>query len=109
MPGTLVWQYLVDDHPVVHVNASAVEDVHDRLDANPGDHEVALQAQTTFRDDPRHALRPFERGDGVFENRPDAMSAMQVGDTLPDGLAKHAEERRLRGFDGDDIEVFLSE
>jgi taurine dioxygenase len=33
----------------------------------------------------------------------------QVGDALPDSLSQHSEEGRLCGFDGDDIEVFLSE
>jgi hypothetical protein len=37
------------------------------------------------------------------------MRAMQVGDALPDGLPRHPEEGRLCVFDGDDIEVFLSE
>src|SRR5687768_1842465 len=100
---------LVDDHPVVHLNASAVEDVHDGLDADPRHHEVALQAQTTFRDDPGHAVSTCERGDRVFENRPNAMRAMQVGDALPDRLAEDAEQRRFCGLDGDDIQAFLSQ
>ena len=33
---------------------------------------------------------------------------MKVGDGLADRLAKDAEERRLRGVDGDDVEAFLS-
>ena len=37
---------LVDDYAVVDANASTVENVHDRLDADPGDHEIAVQAQT---------------------------------------------------------------
>jgi hypothetical protein len=73
---------LVNDNPVVEVNAAIAQHVHHWLDADPHDDEIALKAQPSPSYDGGYPPRPLEPGDGVIGDDANTMSTMEVSDRL---------------------------
>ena len=61
MPSTFVRQYLIDEYPVVDLDAAPNDEVDDRLDPDADDREITIDTTAASGDDPFDASTPSKR------------------------------------------------
>ena len=92
-PGHAGLQVLVDDDPVVDVEAALGGERGARLHADADDHEVAVERPPVAGADALDRRRALERRDAGPEQHPHAMVGVDVAVDRADLGAEHALER----------------
>ena len=79
----------VDQDSVVECDPAITECLHCRLDADAGNHQIALEADSIGREDALDMVRAFERDRPVIGNQLDPVSSMDLGQHRGDLVAEH--------------------